>query len=306
MPRSSAGRLLPRSTLIPCPPVPPRCSPQDYTTALTFACSARPELLTDILQLLEGLLAGAPTPPPTDPTTNGHRRARDSNGGAAAAAEGGTAGAQDPTGGTAGAAVLAGGSGLASSATGLCCAALARSLVPLVTVQVVSRRLLPALMGLMSYGDAELQRACVVVMAEIAMRFRSEGPRFSEQVLAVYDSLLEQGPHVVQLEVLYSGTALAAAAAPTAAVSAAAASQVEWMLTAAQALGTQLAAAAGGGGGGAVARATPDQQKALAAALLNALRSVAAHDLRLPRLQVRARQEGGSVGAYQTSCAWIG
>ena len=109
----------------------------------------------------------------------------------------------------------------------------------------------------------------------------------------MYDSLLEQGPHAVQLEVLAAGTNLAAAAAHSAAVSAAAAAQVEWLLLAVQSLAARLAAASASGGGAAGSTSGAagllggvEQQRALAAALLAAVRTLAPHDLRLPRLQV--------------------
>lgn len=240
---------------------------QDYTAALTFACSHRPELLSQVLHVLEDLLAGAGA------------GATASNSGASAGqnsqstAAGTTTGADGLVPGAGGS-----GGGPASTHVGLCCAAIARSLVPLASLELASRRLLPGLMALMSYGEPDLQRACVGVMAELGIRFRDIGPRVSEQVLAVYDSLLEQGSHAVQEEVLAAGTALAVAAAPSAAVAAAAAAQVEWLLMAVQAVARRLTAASN--------PPSLEQQRALAAQLLAALRAVSPHDLRLPRLQV--------------------
>ncbi|KAG2497648.1 hypothetical protein HYH03_004387 [Edaphochlamys debaryana] len=278
----------------------------EYTAALTTAATLRPDLIPDLLLLLEDLLSGKHQPPTaaTDQPPTGQPSHGTS--GSPAQQRGDSAADADGSGASSGG---GGSAGPASTAAGLCCVAVARSLVPLSSLELASRRLLPAIMALLSYGDPELQRACVGVLAELGLRFRNEGPRVSEQVLVVFDSLLEQGSHAVQLEVLAAGTALAAAAAPSAAVSAAAASQVEWLLMAVQVVALRLqhaaaaasgnltvtpgssAAAAGGAGGSAAAAAAsvaalgPEQQRALAAALLAALKAVAPHDLRLPRLQ---------------------
>ncbi|GIL83910.1 hypothetical protein Vretimale_10913 [Volvox reticuliferus] len=237
----------------------------DYTAAVTYACSQRPDLVAQVLNVLENLLSGA---------GSSH---------AAAISQQKDAGGSDAA--VAGAATSIGGP--ASTHVGLCCAALARALVPVASLEITSRRLLPGLMALMSYGEPELQRACVGVLAELAQRFRDHGPRVSEQVLVVYDSLLEQGSHVVQLDVLAAGTSMAAAAAPSAAVAAAAAAQVEWLLTAVQVVAARLtsSAASTAGTGGAGGAPTLEQQRTLAGQLLSALRAVAPYDLRLPRLQ---------------------
>ncbi|GFR40446.1 hypothetical protein Agub_g974, partial [Astrephomene gubernaculifera] len=251
---------------------------QDYTAALTLACVLRPALLAPLLRLFEDLLSGASTARMQLHARN--QATRTPNGTDGGGAGGSGSGRGTPTAALAPAAAAAP-AGPASTAVGLCCTALARSLVPLATLEMASRRLLPGLMALMSYGEPELQRACVGVLAELGLRFRGDGPRVSEQVLAVYDSLLEQGSHAVQLEVLAAGTALAAAAAPSAAVSAAAAAQVEWLLMAVQSTAMRLAAAAASPGGGA----TPEQLRSVAAQLLAAMKTVVPHDLRLPRLQ---------------------
>ncbi|GIL56411.1 hypothetical protein Vafri_11775 [Volvox africanus] len=242
----------------------------DYTSAITFACLQRPDLIPQVLHVLEDLLSGA---------RSNH---------AAAISQQKDAGGSDTAAVVpAAAATAASSGGPASTHVGLCCAALARALVPVASLELASRRILPGLMALMSYGEPELQRACVSVLAELAQRFRDQGPRVSEQVLAVYDSLLEQGSHAVKLDVLAAGTSMAAAAAPSAAVAAAAAAQVEWLLTVVQAVAARLtsSAASTAGSGGAVGAPSLDQQRALAAQLLAALRAVAPYDLRLPRLQ---------------------
>ncbi|GLI60083.1 hypothetical protein VaNZ11_002115, partial [Volvox africanus] len=242
----------------------------DYSSAITFACLQRPDLIPQVLHVLEDLLSGA---------GSSHAAAvsqqKDAGGSDTAAVVPATA------------ATAASSGGPASTHVGLCCAALARALVPVASLELASRRLLPGLMALMSYGEPELQRACVCVLAELAQRFRDDGPRVSEQVLAVYDSLLEQGSHAVQLDVLAAGTSMAAAAAPSAAVAAAAAAQVEWLLTAVQAVAVRLTSSAVSAAGSGVTGGAPslDQQRALAAQLLAALRAVAPYDLRLPRLQ---------------------
>lgn len=99
------------------------------------------------------------------------------------------------------------------------------------------------------------------------------------------DGLLETGTWEVQLAVLAAGQRLCASAAPIASRSAAAATQVEWLLQAVQALASQLAAPVPTQAASSQPARTPDQARALAGQLVNTVLALAAHDVRLPRLQ---------------------
>ncbi|KXZ44617.1 hypothetical protein GPECTOR_64g111 [Gonium pectorale] len=285
----------------------------EYTAALTAAATLRPAITPALLHTLEDLLAGPAAAARSAPAAGGATGdSRSSGDGAPPSTPPTAAAAEGSVGGGGGAAA-----GPASTSAGLCCAALARSLVPLASLEVASRRLLPGLMALMSYGEPDLQRACVGVLAELGLRFRADGPRVSEQVLVVYDSLLEQGSYAVRQEVLSCGTAMAAAAAPSAAVSAAAAAQVEVAAAAAH-LGSALEAlsrckhllpepaqqsalsallkeraaggvSAGGGGGGGVSVSSSSASTAGGAAIAgggggNPLAAAAAPIVTQPRL----------------------
>ncbi|GAX73032.1 hypothetical protein CEUSTIGMA_g484.t1 [Chlamydomonas eustigma] len=169
------------------------------------------------------------------------------------------------------------------------------------SMDMMKRQLMPLLMVLLSRGEPPVQGACVWALLDVLLRFGEDG-KLVEQVTVVFDGLLESAPLDVAATVLNCGARLAAAVAPSASRSAASAGLLEWVLHAVQQLVQQLPAGNQSAAGGAAAAAaagpafssnqqqrgpvrTLDQQRALAAQLVQIVHVIYSHDVRLPRLQ---------------------
>ncbi len=110
------------------------------------------------------------------------------------------------------------------------------------------------------------------------------------QITVVFDGLLESSHPDVAATVLTCAARLAAAVAPSASRSAAAAGQLEGVLHAVHSLLAQLNPPAAGAASQQQQRAggparSADQQRAVAAQLVQVVHAVYIHDVRLPRLQ---------------------
>lgn len=82
----------------------------------------------------------------------------------------------------------------------------------------------------------------------------------------VYDGLLEQGSHAIQVAVINAGTRLSTSIASSVSSSATAALQLEWLLNAVKHLALQLQGS-GPAAGSAGTHATTEQQRSLATLL---------------------------------------